>query len=342
MGENATHQPDRGRYIELVNWRAAQPGIPERDAPWMKLYTSLLDNDAFESLDDAARVLLIALWLYAAKSGRHIFPADPKWIRRKIPCLNCEPDLNPLLEARDAYGQPKPFLRIVDKAGIYNVRNSQNEIERESKNKTKRKSQTKPSRVSEKKKKEESRVLTGSRVGVGHKESQSQTKNPTESQTQERARRQQTIASEQTQTPKKPENPKNPTESEARGPVVTTPTRAPSSSHRPDACRMGKIPIWWSDPACTAFSYAVLEALGLGIDPESERGKAERGTYAAWLFAARSKAPASDWGWIQDQALAKAREIRRYGKSARRPGAVWQSVMDKVLCARAGPKEGTG
>ena len=327
------------QYIELVHWREAQPNMPERDAPWMKLYTSLLDNDAFESLDDAARMLLIAMWLYAARSGRHVFPADGKWLRRRIPMLNGEPDLQPLLEAVDSYGRPQPFIRIVDKAGIYNVQNivdkegiyNVGNSTEERREETKRKSKTKPSRVSEKEieKKKRNASATADAV-VSKQQNQKEKKN--------KAQTQGTTTDEG-----KTENPQNPRKSEAGGPACANAPKAPSSLHSeatgPEPLRLGKIPIWWSDPACVGFSYAVLEALGLRCDPESDRGKSERGTFAAWLFSARARVAARDWGWLQDKAISKAREIARYGKSARKPGAVWLSVMAKELGARAGPGE---
>jgi hypothetical protein len=102
------------RFFELVNWKKAQPRMKGKDNPWMKLYTSLLDHDAFAALDDAARNLLICLWLYAARSGMHVFPADPAWLTRRIPILSGPPDLRPLLDAVDAYGNPSPFVRYCE------------------------------------------------------------------------------------------------------------------------------------------------------------------------------------------------------------------------------------
>ena len=44
-------------------------------------------------------------------SGRHIFPADPAWIHKRIPTLNSPPALGPLIDAVDVYGHPAPFIR---------------------------------------------------------------------------------------------------------------------------------------------------------------------------------------------------------------------------------------
>ena len=100
-------KPEVAQFVEILNLERGR-------RHWMKLHTSLLDDDAFASLEDSARMLIVALWLYAARVGQHVFPADPKWLQRKIPLLNSPPDLQPLLEARDMYGNPAPFVQYVD------------------------------------------------------------------------------------------------------------------------------------------------------------------------------------------------------------------------------------
>lgn len=335
----ADSRDTEAQYIEIVNWKRAQPNMPEGPAQWMKLYTSLLHNDGFAELDDSSRVLLICLWMLAAETGRHVLPADPKWLRRNIPILNSEPDLRPLLEAKNAYGEPTPFLRIVDKAGIYNIHNSPR-IE----NKTKSKNKTKPSRASEKKTEKKKRNASATADAVvtpdqnGEQErSKSQTK--TKTPRPERPQKQTEDASRQTD---RRGNPENPTQSEAKGAERAHAPKAPSLATRHDPCRLGRIPIWWSDPACTAFSYAVFEALGLRCDPESRQGRDERGTFAAWLFETRARTPQQEWGDIESYAVAKARELVRKRKGIRKPGALWLSVMHKAICPRAGPEAATG
>lgn len=327
------------RFLEIVNWKRAQPNMPEGPAQWMKLYTSLLHNDGFAELDDASRVLLICLWMLAAETGRHVLPADPKWLWRKIPILNSEPDLQPLLEAKNAYGEPTPFLRIVDKAGIYNIHNSPR-IE----SKTKSKSKTKPSRVSEKKtekKKRNASATADAVVTPDQNGEQERSKRQTKTKTPrpERPQKQTEQASRQTD---RRGNPENPTQSEAKGAERAHAPKAPSLATGPDPCRLGRIPIWWSDPACTAFSYAVFEALGLRCDPESRQGRDERGTFAAWLFETRARTPQQEWGDIESYAVGKARELVRKRKGIRKPGALWLSVMHKAICPRAGPEAAAG
>ncbi len=331
------------QYIEIVNWKRAQPTMPEGPAQWLKLYPSLLHHDGFAELDDASRVLLVCLWMLAAETGRHVLPADPKWLRRSIPILNSEPDLRPLLEAKNAYGEPTPFLRIVDKAGIYNIHNTPR-IENKSKSKSKSKSKTKPLRASEKKIEKKKRNASATADAVvtpdqnGEQErSKSQTK--TKTPRPERPQKQTEDASRQTD---RRGNPENPTQSEAKGAVRANAPKAPSLATGHDPCRLGRIPIWWSDPACTAFSYAVFEALGLRCDPESRQGRDERGTFAAWLFETRARTPAESWPDIESYAVAKARELVQKRKGIRKPGALWLSVMHKAICPRAGPEAATG
>jgi len=329
------------QYIEIVNWKRAQPNMPEGPAQWLKLYPSLLHHDGFAELDDASRVLLICLWMLAAETGRHVLPADPKWLWRKIPILHTEPDLRPLLEAKNAYGEPTPFLRIVDKAGIYNIHNTPRI---ENKSKSKSKSKTKPLRASEKKIEKKKRNASATADAVvtpdqnGEQErSKSQTK--TKTPRPERPQKQTEDASRQTD---RRGNPENPTQSEAKGAERAHAPKAPSLATGHDPCRLGRIPIWWSDPACTAFSYAVFEALGLRCDPESRQGRDERGTFAAWLFETRARTPQQEWGDIESYAVAKARELVRKRKGIRKPGALWLSVMHKAICPRAGPEAATG
>jgi len=253
------------------------------------------------------------------------------------------------LEAKNAYGEPTPFLRIVDKAGIYNIHNTPRI---ENKSKSKSKSKTKPLRASEKKIEKKKRnasatadaVVTPDQDG-GQERSQSQTKSESQTETKTKTRmaepdpKQAEDASRQTD---RRGNPENPTQSEAKGAVRANTPKAPSLATRHDPCRLGRIPIWWSDPACTAFSYAVFEALDLRFDPESREGRDERGTFAAWLFETRAHTPAESWPDIESYAVAKARELVQKRKGIRKPGALWLSVMHKAICPRAGPEAATG
>lgn len=99
------------QFFEIVNWKKAQSRMKGGGQDWLKLYTSLLEHDGFAGMDDSARMLIITLWMYAARSGLHILPADPAWLKRRISILNGTPDLEPLLSATDVYGNSTPFVR---------------------------------------------------------------------------------------------------------------------------------------------------------------------------------------------------------------------------------------
>src|SRR5574340_1189937 len=54
-----------------------------RNPPWVKLYTQLLDDVAFLALSDAARGQLMLLWLLAARMGNPL-PDDARLLAGKI------------------------------------------------------------------------------------------------------------------------------------------------------------------------------------------------------------------------------------------------------------------
>lgn len=102
-------------FIEVVNWNKYQERIPEKSASWFKVHCSLANCDAFQKLDCRDQMLLIGIWMHAAESGKNIMPADPKYLFRNIRLCKSAPDLKPLLEARDEFGRPNPFIRYCDK-----------------------------------------------------------------------------------------------------------------------------------------------------------------------------------------------------------------------------------
>jgi hypothetical protein len=309
-----------GRFIEIVNWKKAQPGMPDKDAQWMKLYKSLGDCHQFLVLSERSQMLVIALWLYATESGRHVFPVDPKWLRQHIKLLKHDPDLGPLLEATDEYGEPAPFIRIVDKTGIYNVRNRHSKKEREKESKTKR--ETEPLRAPEKKRKRKNRACARTESRQQHREPDAD----------QRDRPSTEAGPEQHQQPAQPANP---AKSEAGGPAV--PSRAPTGpTMRPKALRpachnepqpIGQIIanfMHWQDPDAVAFGYEVFTALGLGArgDPESRWGKSERGTFTKWLHQQSQRVAARLHG------LHVAHSMGKYSKGLRKPGAAWLDAVN--------------
>lgn len=101
-------------YFEIVNWKKAQPTMLDGENYWLKLYTSILDNEKIAALDDKSYRLLTGLWALAARMNTHTFPADTKWLMRRMAFLTSEPDLQPLFEAKDMYGRDDPFVRYCD------------------------------------------------------------------------------------------------------------------------------------------------------------------------------------------------------------------------------------
>jgi len=104
-------------FVEICNWKRAQPQMPKLGATWAKLYTSLLDHEGFARLRAADQLGVIALWLIAARTGRWVLPADPEWIMAKADFLHEPPDLATLANVTDAWGVPCPFVLYVDAPG---------------------------------------------------------------------------------------------------------------------------------------------------------------------------------------------------------------------------------
>jgi hypothetical protein len=105
---------EANKFIEILNWKKYQEKMPEKGATWFKVHCSLANCEAFQLLNYKAQMTLIALWLFAAESGRWIIKADPKYLFRKCRLLKEEPDLKPLLNAIDDYGRPNPFIAFCD------------------------------------------------------------------------------------------------------------------------------------------------------------------------------------------------------------------------------------
>lgn len=82
--------------FRVRNWDKFQH-YKDRNPPWIKLHTELLDNYDFSRLQDASKLLALCIWLLAARSDNEI-PADPEWIQRRCN-LKTKPDLEPLFSA---------------------------------------------------------------------------------------------------------------------------------------------------------------------------------------------------------------------------------------------------
>lgn len=86
--------------ISIKNWDEFQH-YKDRNPPWIKFYHSLLDDYSYACLRDDSKLLLISLYLLAAKTGNKI-PYDLKWIQSKA-MLNKKIKLQPLLDAGFIY-----------------------------------------------------------------------------------------------------------------------------------------------------------------------------------------------------------------------------------------------
>jgi hypothetical protein len=92
--EPADEKTPMSGFVRVRNWEKFQH-YKDRNPPWIKLHTELLDNYEFASLQDASKLLAMCTWLLAARSNNKI-PCDPAWIQSRCN-LKSLPDLEPLL-----------------------------------------------------------------------------------------------------------------------------------------------------------------------------------------------------------------------------------------------------
>jgi hypothetical protein len=85
------------RFIKITNWDKLQH-YKKRNPPWIKLHTYLLDDEEFECLQDDSKLLLICLYLFAARKGNGEIPDNPAYLQRKLP-VNKKVKLQPLIDA---------------------------------------------------------------------------------------------------------------------------------------------------------------------------------------------------------------------------------------------------
>jgi hypothetical protein len=333
-----------GRWVEIVNWRKAQPKMRGRGNTWMKLYTSLLDHEGFEGLDDTSRVLIIALWLYAARSGRHVFPADPKWIAKKIPMLHKKPNFKPLLEASDAFGNAEPFLRYCEAPPAEEAepqakpkRGTQRTRKAKPEEPEKREEKRREERRTEKTRAEQKRPPNPDGFGKERKEKKRRVPSTPRKRTAQQSR------SDQGQ---KPENPKQSEAEAASATLLPHGTPPPSVGRIRGVCRIGDVvKLHWLDPDAEAFGWQIVEALGLDGDRLDREVRSQWGAFAAWWVTAKAHVPGPLLGELREKAVGKAKYIRKKGRSAKRPGAVWQTIMRAELArfsSRAPPAAAMG
>lgn len=83
------------KYFRIKNWDTYQH-YKDRSPPWIKLHRELLTSETWVSLDDAGRVLAIAIMMLAAATGNKI-PHNPAYVRRAA-YLNSDPDFSALFD----------------------------------------------------------------------------------------------------------------------------------------------------------------------------------------------------------------------------------------------------
>ena len=80
-------------YYSIHNWEQFQH-YKNRNPPWIKLHRSILTDYNFACLQDASKLHLMLLWLYASQHDNKI-PADTLFLRRILQ-IEGEPDLEEL------------------------------------------------------------------------------------------------------------------------------------------------------------------------------------------------------------------------------------------------------
>jgi len=336
-------------YFEIINWKKAQPRMKGSNNDWLKLYTSLLEHDGFGSLDDSARMLIIALWLYAARSGLHIFPADPAWLAKKIPILNSKPDLGPLLDAKDCYGEPTPFIRYckspkAKKGG--KARSADTGGKGGSTRSKLKRGRTAGTGIATRTRARagESRVEESRRE---EREEREETKplrvsGETEKRKKERISKK---AAQQTETQQiealEPEKPENPIETEAgsaKRHFLLKPAHSAIRRHR-NPQHIGTVlsewlPDHWQDPDAESFGWEIVRALGYSDDLHNLKTRSEWGAFASWWSRVKKSVPMNMLDDLRAKAIRKADYLRTKGNSAKNPSAVWFHIMNGELRQR--------
>jgi len=357
MAAKTQQMAAKTQFFEIANWHKAQC-ISKDNAPWMKLYTSLLDNDAFGNLDDEARMLIIGLWLYTARTGRYVFPADPRWIRRKIPMLNSDPDLSPLLTAIDDCGVPTPFIIYCDppepdESGKSSKKTTAKKAKKKQSEKRRVEESREEERKEEQRRAEESRedpagagVAVGKRVSARKKKTRVSAK-PDNSAEKSKAGKSRaarpTAAKKQTRATsahKPPEHPRpepgpepdDPTIPDAlgRSDVPTGTDAAPGSVKPPAADRRNRSPssgaVYNKDDYL--FGRRVFLALGLPGDPDNGAVDETTSFASTWHKIRQGRGPPED-DRLGTRLIKEARAIARR-KSARNKAAVWNNLAVKI------------
>ncbi len=70
-------------YIRFCNWETFQH-YKKRNPPWVKLYSYFLDDDDFDCMPDASKLLFFCLLSFASRRENKV-RLDFKWLQKKLP-----------------------------------------------------------------------------------------------------------------------------------------------------------------------------------------------------------------------------------------------------------------
>jgi hypothetical protein len=85
------------RYLSVKNFDRFQHYKDRSTFSWIKLYASLLHDDAFGLLPDKSKAHLMLIWLVVSQRHDRRIPDDPKWVAAKIGATD-KVDLKILIE----------------------------------------------------------------------------------------------------------------------------------------------------------------------------------------------------------------------------------------------------
>jgi len=324
-------KPEPPKFIEIVNWKKAQPRMADGPNSWCKVYTSLLDHDGFEGLGDADRVLIVMLWAYATRSGRHVFPADPAWIHKRIPILNSKPNLGPLMDARDVFGNPSPFVRYCEPPAPQadQKAKAKKPVKKAAKKKVVKKTKKEKSRKEESR--EDEILADFEKKKEGERKERTKTRVSTEAEKTEKTEQQASVSTA-AEKPEKPEKPVNPNDSEAgvvEAHIVPKPPQSVHSGPQAIGAIIGRrFADHWQDEDAEAFGWQIVEALGLPSDRHNLTARSEWGSFAKWWSDVKKSCPAIAIEQLRATAIRKAMFVNSPKcKSARNKSAVWFTIM---------------
>lgn len=82
------------KYLKVKNWAKFQH-YKDRQPPWIKLHRSFFDDYEVSCLQDASKLHLILIWLFASQNDGKI-PEDANFLQKKLG-LSKPPDLEALI-----------------------------------------------------------------------------------------------------------------------------------------------------------------------------------------------------------------------------------------------------